>query len=684
MRSSGETRPVARSAGPEGDVTFSIVVPTYNRPERLAACLDSLVSLEYPRDRYEVLIVDDGSTGPLDGIVQERSGDVAVRLHRQPNQGPAAARNAGIELATGSWIAFTDDDCAPSPSWLTELAGAARAHPDALLGGHTVNGLSSNPFAEASQLLVTYLHEELCERDADGAGPAFFASNNIALPADRLRRIGGFDTEFPLAAGEDRDLSGRWRHSGGRLVQVPDATVVHHHDLGLRSYWRQHFAYGRGAFRFHQARAERGDGTVRLEPLTFYRNLLALTILIGVVALYLVLRPVTRITRTTSRTHSRANAGYAVGVTHTVGLAREIRVFGAAPVVRDQMAAQAEEVARSGFTTRMLGKLTPRLYQFAALLLVVVGLWGVYLADVGEVASLGAVVLLLVRALTYSQDLQASIQQAGEVAPYLEALDRQNEVYLASPVASGTELLAPVDHLVVRDVDFDYEPATPVLRGVSFEVAAGETIGIVGPSGGGKSTLVQILLGLRAPQSGEYLVNGRPAAEHDLSSWFEQFTLVPQDNRLLSGTVADNIRFHRALDDEAVERAARAAHIHDDIVALALGYETPLGSGATDLSGGQRQRLGLARALAGRPSVLVLDEPTSALDMRSEALVQETLAELHGELTLFIVAHRLSTLSRCGRIMVLDGGRIDAFDTPEELQRSNAFFREMTRLSARS
>jgi ABC-type multidrug transport system fused ATPase/permease subunit len=208
-------------------------------------------------------------------------------------------------------------------------------------------------------------------------------------------------------------------------------------------------------------------------------------------------------------------------------------------------------------------------------------------------------------------------------------------------------------------------------------------VGIVGPSGGGKSTLVQVLLGLRSPQRGDYLVNGRPAADHDLATWFGQFVLVPQDNRLLRGTIADNIRFHRPhLDDDAVEQAARAAHLHDDVVALPEGYRTPVGAGATDLSGGQRQRLGLARALAGRPSVLVLDEPTSALDMRSEALVQETLEDLRGRLTMFIVAHRVTTLGRCDRIMVLRGGAIEDFDAPDELLRSNDFFREVHRLSA--
>jgi len=130
-----------------------------------------------------------------------------------------------------------------------------------------------------------------------------------------------------------------------------------------------------------------------------------------------------------------------------------------------------------------------------------------------------------------------------------------------------------------------------------------------------------------------------------------------------------------------IERAARAAHLHEDIEAWPLGYATLLGSGARDISEGQRQRLGLARALAGAPSVLVLDEPTSALDMRSETLIQETLLALKGTLTLFIVAHRMTTLALCDRVLVLDGGRVQALGTREELLATSAFFAEVTRLA---
>lgn len=407
----------------------------------------------------------------------------------------------------------------------------------------------------------------------------------------------------------------------------------------------------------------------------------ATTILAGVVVLYLVLRPLISLTRTRSRAHAASNTRYAVSVAQTVDLSREIRAFDVGETVRAEVAEQADEAARLGTATRLLGKLSPKLYQSAALLLVVAGMAGVYAAGVSDVGDLGAVVLLLVRALTYSQGLQAAIQQANEVAPYVDVLGSRESLYASRAGHDGTETLEPVRSVAVERLGFSYDAGEPVLVDLGFEVDAGETIGIVGPSGSGKSTLVQLLLRLRDPGTGSYGVNGAEASSYSSRSWYAQVAFVPQDNQLLAASVADNIRFHRPLTGDQVERAARLAHLHDEIVALPQDYDTVVGSGAKDLSGGQRQRLGLARALAGSPSVLILDEPTSALDMRSEALVQQTLEELRGTVTMFIVAHRLSTLGRCNRIMVLRDGRLDGFDEPDVLARTNGFYQEALRLS---
>jgi GT2 family glycosyltransferase len=190
---------------------------------------------------------------------------------RQANAGPAKARNTGAANAVGRFLAFTDDDCEPARDWLQQLARAFGASPGVAIGGRTVNALTANLHSGASQLLIDYLYAYY---NTGEGGARFFASNNLAMPAESFRAMGGFDTEFPLAAGEDRDLCDRWLGQGYRLVYAPEATVNHSHALTFRGFCRQHFAYGRGAYRFHQLRSRRQAQPLRVEPLRFYFNLL--------------------------------------------------------------------------------------------------------------------------------------------------------------------------------------------------------------------------------------------------------------------------------------------------------------------------------------------------------------------------------------------------------------------------
>lgn len=246
---------------------FSLIIPTYNRPDRLSRCLDSIAKLDYPRDRFEVLVVNDGSSLPLEPVVNPFQERLSLRLVNQTNAGPGAARNRGASLAKGQYLAFTDDDCTLDPQWLTHLEQQFERSPDALLGGATVNVLTENLYSSASQILIDYLYHYYGKGDQQ---TCFFASNNIALNTDKFREIGGFDTHFTLAAGEDRDLCDRWSYNGYPLEYVPQAIVYHAHQLSLKTYWKQHFNYGRGAFCFHQARAHRKAEKIQIEPSQFY------------------------------------------------------------------------------------------------------------------------------------------------------------------------------------------------------------------------------------------------------------------------------------------------------------------------------------------------------------------------------------------------------------------------------
>jgi len=250
---------------------FSIVIPTYNRPERLAICLESIAQQNYPVDRFEVIVVDDGSETPIEPVVASFRKQLNLTLLTQPNSGPANARNNGATRAKGKFLVFTDDDCMPAPEWLKTLEARFTQAPDCLIGGRTLNALPDNLYSTASQVLIDYLYEYY---NADRNRSSFFASNNLALPAERFHALGGFDNTFPLAAGEDREFCDRWLQYGHQMIYAPEAQVYHAHKLTLHSFWRQHYNYGRGAFCFHQVRARRNMERIKVEPLSFYFNLL--------------------------------------------------------------------------------------------------------------------------------------------------------------------------------------------------------------------------------------------------------------------------------------------------------------------------------------------------------------------------------------------------------------------------
>jgi GT2 family glycosyltransferase len=239
----------------------SIVVPTRGRPEQLRECLDALAALDYPADLYEVVVVDDGGDSPLEAAVGPFRDRIPLSLLRREHGGPAAARNAGAARARGSLLAFTDDDCRPSPQWLRRLAEHHVLEPDVALGGHTVNALHRNPFSAASQLIINAGYGW---NNYDPRNARFFTTNNLAVPASAFRELGGLDVRFRTS--EDRDFCDRWVASGRRMHYVADALVHHAHALTLRGFCRQHFSYGRGAFRFHSEHLRREHRRVPLEP----------------------------------------------------------------------------------------------------------------------------------------------------------------------------------------------------------------------------------------------------------------------------------------------------------------------------------------------------------------------------------------------------------------------------------
>ena len=252
---------------------FSIIIPTFRRPEqRLGDCLQSIACLDYPRNRFEIVIVDDGSPTPFETGIADINKLYDIVLLTQRHAGPAAARNTGAVKAKGDILTFIDDDCEPAPNWLRILARRLADKTNCAVGGWVINKLSDNPYSTASQMLVDYLYAYY---NSNPNRPLFLATNNLALPAEQFHAVGGFDTSFARAAGEDREFCDRWIRHGYHMIFAPEALVFHSHALTALSFLRQQFNYGMGAYLFHQKRHCRAPiPTWQRAPISFYANLL--------------------------------------------------------------------------------------------------------------------------------------------------------------------------------------------------------------------------------------------------------------------------------------------------------------------------------------------------------------------------------------------------------------------------
>ena len=248
---------------------LTVVVPTYARAEALARCLGSLTRLDYPRDRFDVIVVDDGSACAPEREVQAAGSAAAIRLISQRNAGPGAARNTGVAQAAGDYVAFLGDDCEAEPGWLAAFAARYARTPERLLGGRIVNALPHDPYASASDRLIAFLYAHY-NRDPERA--RFFTPNNLAVPRQVFTALNGFDATIGKT-GEDREFCDRWLARGHGISYVPDAIVRHTHPLTLAGFWRQQFGYGRGTRRYRVRQRTGRAGRLAPEPLSFYANL---------------------------------------------------------------------------------------------------------------------------------------------------------------------------------------------------------------------------------------------------------------------------------------------------------------------------------------------------------------------------------------------------------------------------
>jgi ABC-type multidrug transport system fused ATPase/permease subunit len=377
------------------------------------------------------------------------------------------------------------------------------------------------------------------------------------------------------------------------------------------------------------------------------------------VVLFLVLRPVGRLTRSRATAHVASNVAFTEGIGQWSSMAMELRVFGVEDAQLGRVARSNDEAAATFSRLRFASRVGSDIFRDIVLVFLVGAIAALRFIPDLDLAAVGAVVLLVIRSLAYAQGVNASGQSVNELRPNFETLLHRLRSLQSAQEWTGGVPLDEVRSIELAAVSYEYGLGRPGVHDVSLRIERGEVLGVVGPSGGGKTTLVQVLLRLRTPTAGTVTISGIPYEQIDTRSWRRLVSLVPQEPRLFEGTIAENIAFFReGVSRDRVREAAEIAHVISDIERLPMGFDTTLGPRGVGLSGGQKQRIAIARALLGDPQLLVLDEPTSALDVASEEALQQTIADLKGRMTFVVVAHRLTTLAWCDRVVAIAGGGV--------------------------
>ena len=358
----------------------------------------------------------------------------------------------------------------------------------------------------------------------------------------------------------------------------------------------------------------------------------------------------------------------------TEGLAgiRLIKAFAAEDYQLGLFAEEARQHRRSQFLAEQVKALQFVVVGFleamAVVFLFCLAAWQISeknLTGIGFISYITAVAMLIDPISHITNDYNIFKQGEASIDRIFELLDVQPMVTDKPQAISLPKITGKVEY---QRVGFEYQVGRPVLKNINFMAQPGEMIALVGASGAGKSTLVNLLMRLYNATSGKVLIDGYDVQDVTLKSLRDQIAIVPQENMLFSGTIAQNIAFgQNNLDFFLIEEAAKIANAHQFITELSQGYHTYVGERGVNLSGGQRQRIAIARAILRDPGILILDEATSALDSESEALVQEALDRITQKRTVFVIAHRLATVRRANRIFVLQQGEIIEAGTHEEL-----------------
>lgn len=416
---------------------------------------------------------------------------------------------------------------------------------------------------------------------------------------------------------------------------------------------------------------------------------LTLAVVIAAPAILFPVITFARRLRGMSRKTQDALADLSAMATEMLGATRTVKSFTQEPVQSAIYDAHSEQSYQAEILRLLARSILVAMVIFlgtAALVFLV--WWGARSVFEGTVTA-GQLAQFLVYALMASGALTNVSEVLGSLQSVAGATERLTEILDTEPmirdVAQPTSLPQPaLGTVAFEKVDFSYDGADPVLRGLDFSVAKGETVALVGPSGSGKSTTLSLLQRFYDVSGGTIRVDGVDIRQARMRELRQRFAYVEQEPTIFAGTIADNIRFGKPdASMEEVEAASRAALVHDFVLDLPKGYDTMVGERGVMLSGGQKQRLAIARAILKNAPILLLDEATSALDAQSERLVQTALEHLMKGRTTLVIAHRLATIRDADKILVLDGGQIIDQGTHDQLVAKGGRYAELAKLQFR-
>lgn len=397
-------------------------------------------------------------------------------------------------------------------------------------------------------------------------------------------------------------------------------------------------------------------------------NITVITLALGGI-LFLLFKPLIRLTRSTARQVVEINKGVAHYINESVTGIKTIKAFFTGDKIIKIGAEFFKQYKETKIRIFLLKTVTTTMLQPISLVFICAVFAFSYKMPNFQFPALVAVVYLIQKIFQYIQQLQTGLHAINEEIPYLyNVLNYEKETDKNEEEDQRDKSFEFREKLEFKEVGFSYQPGKEILKDVNFFILKGEMVGLIGPSGSGKTTIVDLILQLIRPGRGGILLDKTNILDIELRDWRENVGYVSQDIFLRNDTIASNIKFYNDLiTDEEMKAAAKMADIDDFIDNCPDKYLTVIGERGVMLSAGQRQRIVIARVLSRKPKVLILDEATSSLDNESEVKIQKVIENLKGKITIFVIAHRLSTVINCDRLLVLENGRIVETGAPKSL-----------------